>query len=69
MLPDKLASAVDHFIFTPPPPNKMLKVNCGIISHGDKLVLSFGNTTRSMELEEKFVAFLESEGIEPDANN
>ena len=64
MLPEELSSELDHFIFTPPPPNKMLKINCGIISHGDKLILSFGNTTKSMELENKFINFLETEGIE-----
>jgi NRPS condensation-like uncharacterized protein len=61
--PDEIEHLVDHFVFTPPPPNKMLKINCGIIGHGDALVLSFGNITKSTELEEKFTRFLEEQGV------
>jgi hypothetical protein len=39
-------------------------VGCGVIGFNDKLVLSFGNITRSKELERKFVEFLASEGIQ-----
>ena len=63
-LPEETEKMVDYFIFTPPPPNKMLKVNSGIIGFGDKLVISFGNITRSKELEEKIFNFLEDQGIE-----
>jgi hypothetical protein len=53
---DKL---IDHFVFIPPPPNKTLKVNCGILG----LVISFGNITRSTELEKEFFTFLVKQGI------
>ncbi len=62
-LPDQTAALIDHFIAIPPPPNKWLKINCGIIGFGDKMVLSFGNITKSRLFEEKFLAFLEAEGL------
>jgi len=54
---------IDYLVVTPPPPNKMLKINCGAIGFGDKLVISFGNNTRSTEFETKFKVFMESQGI------
>src|SRR6056297_3545832 len=46
-LPPETENMTDYFAITAPPPNKMLKANCGIIGFGDKLVLSFGNITKS----------------------
>jgi len=40
-----------------------LKINCGIAGFGDKLVLSFGNITTSVEFEEKFLQFLRDQNI------
>jgi NRPS condensation-like uncharacterized protein len=57
---DKL---IDYFVFIPPPPNKTLKVNCGILGFGNKLILSFGNITRSKELEREFFTSLVSQGV------
>jgi len=54
---------VSKFIFVPPPPNKILKVNCGAVGFDNKLVLTFGNITTSKELERQFLTFLTSEGI------
>jgi len=54
---------VDKFIFIPPPPNKILKVNCGVAGFDNKLVLTFGNLTTSKELERQFLTFLTAEGI------
>lgn len=54
---------INKFIFIPPPPNKILKVNCGVVGYDDKLVLSFGNITTSKELERQFLTFLIGEGI------
>ncbi|MGM0496787.1 MAG: hypothetical protein ACQESJ_02630 [Bacteroidota bacterium] len=68
-LPPDIESMIDHFAVTAPPPNKMLKVNCGIIGFEDKLVLSFGNITKSKELEEKIFKFLRDEGIEVTVEN
>lgn len=54
---------IDHFVFIPPPPNKTLKVNCGVIGFGKNLVMSFGNITRSKELEREFLTLLASQGV------
>lgn len=61
--PPVLNECIDYFVITPPPPNKILKINCGIIGFNDKLVLSFGNITKSKELERKFLKFLVDQGI------
>ena len=62
-LPSEISEFVDYLIFTPPPPSKRIKVSCGIIGFNENLVLSFGNITQVKELEEKFIKFLASEGI------
>lgn len=62
-LPPETARLIDHFIFTPPPPNKMMKVGCGIVGFNDQLILSFGNITKSNKLEEKFLQFLKDRGV------
>lgn len=54
---------IDYFVFIPPPPNKTLKVNCGVLGFGDSLVMSFGNITRSRELEREFLTFLVRQGM------
>lgn len=54
---------IDYFVFIPPPPNKTLKVNCGIIGFDNSLVMSFGNITDSRELEREFFSFLVKEGV------
>ena len=63
-LPAEMKDMIDHFVITPPPPNDLLKINCGIIGFGDKLVLSFGNITHSRAFEDKFLQFLEERGIQ-----
>jgi len=62
-LPSEMSKFIDYLILTPPPPNKLTKVSCGIIGFNDKLVLSFGNITRSKEFEQKFVKFLAGAGL------
>ncbi|MGM0622297.1 MAG: hypothetical protein ACQETJ_14685, partial [Bacteroidota bacterium] len=62
-LPDETAGLIDYFIMTPPPPNKMLKISCGVAGFGNKLMLSFGNITHSQEFEEKFLRFLRDQNI------
>lgn len=54
---------IDKFIFIPPPPNNVLKVNCAVAGFNNNLALSFGNTTESKELERQFLTFLTSRGI------
>ena len=58
----ELNNLINKFRFIPPPPNKILKVNCGVAGFDNKLVLTFGNLTTSKELERQFLTFL-TEGI------
>jgi hypothetical protein len=68
-LPSELADKTESFNFIPPPPNKKLKVNCGIIGFRDHLVISFGNISRSNELEKKFFRFLTGQNIKVKITN
>lgn len=61
--PPNINELIDYFAFIPPPPNKGLKVNCGVIGFENKLVLSFANITTSKELERRFFTFLTKQGI------
>jgi NRPS condensation-like uncharacterized protein len=63
ILPAEINKCIEYFIVTPPPPNKKLKVNCGIIGFKDNLILSFGNITKSKELEKRFLKFLVDQGL------
>ncbi len=63
VFPDGVNEIIDYLIVIPPPPNKMLKMNCAVVGFGEKLILSFGNITKSSEFEEKFGLFLRSQGI------
>ncbi|GAB4312822.1 MAG: hypothetical protein Kow00127_03500 [Bacteroidales bacterium] len=62
-VPETIRNRIDYFVVTPPPPNRKLKVNCGIAGFGNQLAISFGNITRSKELEQAFLKFLTGEGI------
>ncbi|MGM0648672.1 MAG: hypothetical protein ACQESZ_09860 [Bacteroidota bacterium] len=55
---------IDYFIFTPPPPNKIMKVGCGIIGYDNHLIISFSNITKSNVLEEKFTRILKDQNID-----
>jgi len=63
-LPAEVLQKIAHFVFIPPPPNRKLKVNCGVIGFKEELVISFGNITNSNELEKKYFRFLVSQGIQ-----
>ena len=62
-LGDEADRFIDHFVFNPPPPNKTLKVNCGVIGFGNNLVMSFGNITTTRGLEQHFVRILAEAGL------
>lgn len=62
-LPDTIRNKIDYFKVTPPPPNKKLKINCGVVGYGDKLVLSFGNITKTKDFERRYLQFLTKQGI------
>lgn len=54
---------IDYFAFIPPPPNKTVRVNCGVLGFDNSLVMSFGNITRSRDLEREFLTFLVKQDI------
>ena len=62
-LPPRISEQIEKFIFIPPPPNKKVKINCGVIGFEEKLILCFGNLTVSKELERRFLTFLTENGI------
>jgi len=61
-LPDTFSGKIRNLVFIPPPPNKKLKVNCGVIGFKDQLTVCFGNISTSNLLEMKFIRFLTSQG-------
>ncbi|MBS3913552.1 MAG: hypothetical protein KG003_03580 [Bacteroidetes bacterium] len=62
-LPQNVSAQIDKIIFVPPPPNRRLKVNLGVCSFQDQLILNFGSITESRELEKNFFRFITSRGI------
>lgn len=62
-MPAETGKMIDHFVMTPPPPNKMLKISCGVSGFNNKMVLCFGNITQSQEFEDKFLRFLSEQNI------
>ncbi|MFC2137055.1 hypothetical protein ACFLTE_02665 [Bacteroidota bacterium] len=62
-LPENISRQIDHLDFTPPPPNKILKINTGVISINDNLVISFGNICKSKQLEQFMLRYLIEKGI------
>ncbi len=62
-LSPEINSHINSFIFIPPPPNKVLKVNCAVAGFDNKLALTFGNITNSKELERQILTFLTAQGI------
>ncbi len=61
--PEQMAEQIDCLLLTPPPPNKLLKMGCGVISLNDKLVISFCGIVKTSEFEKRFVDFLVKDGI------
>ena len=62
-LPEAFAPYVNRFRFYPPPPDKKIRVSMAMISHGEKLVFSFGNLTNTMKFEQEVIRFLRDEGL------
>lgn len=62
-LPEAISDRIDYFMISPPPPNKKLKINCGVVGYGDKLVLSFGNITKTRDFERRYLQFMTKQGI------
>jgi NRPS condensation-like uncharacterized protein len=62
-LPSPLAEAVDSFSVTPPPPNKKIKISCGIVTYNKKMRITFASIASERELESRFFRFLTDSGI------
>jgi NRPS condensation-like uncharacterized protein len=62
--PGEITEHIDCLTFMPPPPNKLIKVSCGVVSAGNKLVMSFGNITETKELERRIIKYLVNEGVD-----
>lgn len=54
----EINSLIQQFIFIPPPPNDILKVNCAAAGFNGKLYLTFCNITVSKDLERIFLSYL-----------
>ena len=61
--PPPMMEHIESVMVVPPPPNKLTKVSCGIIGFNNLITITFGNITRSRELERNFFRFLTSENI------
>lgn len=61
----EINNKIEYFLFAPPPPNKTLKVNCGVIGFNDNLVMYFGNVAKSEELENKIIEFFRQKNLNP----
>ena len=59
----EINNVINKFVFIPPPPNKILRVNCAVVGFDGKLVLTFGNITVSKEVERQFLVFLAAQGV------
>lgn len=62
-LPPEAEPLINYFTFIPPPPNTTLRINAGAITFGNNLVISFGNITKSNELERIFLTTLVEKNI------
>jgi hypothetical protein len=47
----------------PRPPNKSIKIRCGMIGFDDLLILGFANISGSRELERRFFRFISGQGL------
>mgnify|MGYP006281159667 FL=1 len=65
-LSSTLNEKIEAVTFVPPPPNKALKIDCGVIGFQDNLVLTFGNITRSRDFEQRLLQILSDQGVEPE---
>ena len=63
VFPQPMMEHIQSLMVVPPPPNKLTKVSCGIIGFNDRIAITFGNITRSRELEKLFFRFLTKENI------
>jgi len=62
-VPEDISPYISKFGFIAPPPDPKLKICSAMISYQDKLVLSFGNHSKSIKFERDVIRFLQDEGL------
>jgi NRPS condensation-like uncharacterized protein len=60
--PGEFGDLIQRFRILPPPPDET-KVSLAVATYRNRLVISFANATKSINLEKGFAQFLQSEGI------
>ncbi len=61
--PEDMEKNIDSIDLVPTPPNKYVKICCGMVTFKNKLRLTFCNISRSTELEKLFLNHLTESGI------
>jgi NRPS condensation-like uncharacterized protein len=61
--PASMIAHIESLMVISPPPNKMIRVSCGMLGFNEQITITFGNITRSRELEKNFFRFLTGEKI------
>jgi NRPS condensation-like uncharacterized protein len=62
-LPEEMAELIESFELVPTPPNKNVRISCGMVSFNNKLRLNFGNISTSTRLEKYFLEHFTESGI------
>ena len=61
-IPEELAGEVKSYDFMVPP-NHVNRSNCGVISYGGKIRISFNRTTENSEFERVFFTYLRKQNV------
>ncbi len=61
-MPPSIAGEIEYFTFIPPP-GRELRVHGAVATYGDRVRITFGNVTATMELQRRFFSFLVDTGI------
>jgi len=62
-MPGWMEDLVESLEIIPPPPNRKVKISCGVISLNNRMVMSFLNSTTSLQFEIAFIKHLTQAGI------
>jgi NRPS condensation-like uncharacterized protein len=62
-LPSSIGEGVDSFSVSPPPPNKKVKISCGVVSYNNKMRITFASLASEKNLERTFYKFLTEQGV------
>jgi hypothetical protein len=62
-LPKEMEAHIDSFELVPTPPNTYVKITSGMVTFKNRLMLDFGNISKSTNLEMHFLKHLTESGI------